>query len=164
MTAGYPILEQIAQAIETRLGNVTTANSYQQTISVKRPTRMGDDWTPENNLVLLLQGDTQRSEDNEYEAFPLVYAWEQQFAIQIFTVPSERDTTPIEQLANVTTADVVTAITSPAATWHTWTNLAILSDITDISTDLADDGSWHVTQITLTVTYRTPFNNPYTVA
>lgn len=164
MTAGYPILEQIAQAIETRLGSVTVGNSYQQTITVKRPTRMGDDWTPENNLVLLLQGDTSRSEDNEYEAFPLVYAWEQQFAIQIFTVPSERDTTPIEQLANVTAADVITAITYPAATWHTWSSLAILSEITDITTDMADDGSWHVTQITMTVTYRTPFNNPYTVA
>lgn len=163
MTAGYPIVEQIAQAVETRLRNVV-APTYQQTISVKRPTRMGDNWTPENNLVVLLQGDAQRTPDVEAERYPELYGWTQEFLIQLFTIPSESDSTPIEQLANVTVADIITAITTPAATWHTWGNLAILSDIADVSMELSPDGSWHVSQITLAVTYRTPFNDPYTAA
>jgi hypothetical protein len=164
VTTGYPILEQIAQAIETRLAECTVDNDYQQTVSVKRPTRMGDNWTPDNNLVLLSQGDASRVPEVEQESYPEVFAWAQQFQIDIFTIPSESDPTPIEQLANVTAADVIATLTDPIETWHTWGNLAILSDITDIVQTLGDNAAWHVTTIVLTVTYRTPFNNPYTAA
>lgn len=172
MTTGYPIIEQIAQAVKTRLETVTTANGYQQTLTIKRPTRQGTDWTPEHNLVLLSHGDASRNADYEYEANPMVYAWDQQFAIEIFQIPSEDDTAPIEQLANVVLADVITALTDPDETWHEWrttaadqsTRLAVFSYIADVSMLVAADGSLQVTEITLVITYRTPFNDPYTVA
>lgn len=164
MTTGYPILEQIAQAIETRLAGVTVAAGYQNTITVTRPTRMGENWTPDDYRVLLQAGDPQRNEEWEYVANPQVYAWDQPFTIELYNSPSERDETEIQQLANVAMADIITALTIPLATWHTWGGIAGDSNISDVSHGTAQDGSWHVTQITLTVTYRTPFNNPYITA
>lgn len=66
LSAGEPIVEQIAQEIAAVIDTVTTAGGYQQTLTAVRPAML--DWTdvtPDNGSVLLVYDD---EEDTEQEA------------------------------------------------------------------------------------------------
>lgn len=163
MTTGYPILEQIAQAIQASLEEVTTDNDYQQTINVVRADMLGKNWTPTNLTCLLEIGEPERNEEYEYHAHPHINGWDQPFVIKLWTRLSETDPTPMQQAAAVVKADIIVALTDTDNGWETWGNIAMFSDVSDWRDTQADDGSI-VSELTVTVAYRTPFNDPYTAA
>ena len=150
----FPIVEQIAQKIATRLAALAD-------VTVKRPKKL-DAGTPEDRLILLVQGDADDDEELSAPGNPAAQAWEQEFFIAGFICPSDRDSTPIDQLVNVFTADIVEALCDPEETWHTWDDLAIMSRLTGMRRIDADNGENAGIILTLNVTYRVAETDHYT--
>ncbi len=158
-----PIVEQIAQEIESRCGNVTG-------LTVVRPTRFGAA-TIKNGLALIQQqeptADESFGQDGVQSGNPAAQAWVQIYLIQLFSRQSETDTTAAETLVNRLWADVVKAITrqgeTDADSWHTFGGVAINSAIGSPSLGVWEtDAATAVIEFKVAVQYRTNENDPYT--
>lgn len=101
----YTILEQIAQALKTRLETVTAANGYTVTLSsVKRPTKFGN-WTPEHLVCLLTQEDPQ-PEESTFDADHRACV----FLAHVGVSDSDDSDEPIDTLLNGLAGDLEKAI------------------------------------------------------
>ena len=153
------ILEQIAQKVVTRLASITVAGGYEFTVSeVVRGTRFGG-FRPQHLQLVVNQGTLSRNEELSFPGNPPATAWEMPFEIVGLLMPSESDTNKIDLLRNQFSSDVVKALSTPAASWHNWDGLAILSTISDIDDITQEESSGF--RLTMTVTYRTTEANPY---
>ncbi len=155
------ILEQIADKIKTRIAGVTTANGY--TISVAacvRPNRSGG-VSQDSYYVWLEQGESPRNEENSLNGNPACTAYDQQFTITGFINQSKDDTGATDTLLNEFSAQIRKGICTPAG-WEHWDNLAVNTVIGDMDFTNQADGGPSQFKFTLTVTYRTKDNDPYT--
>lgn len=159
--SNLPVVEQIAVEIFDRLKDVTHEGGYWATVKeVKRPTRLGD-YSPEDGLVLLTQDDPEPNAELSPDGSVWRTAWDQPFDITLFVIPSEKSEVPLDTLKNVFGASVSKALATHE-TWPTWGNLAIDSRIdAPVSFD-SEDGSITGINVRLIVTYRTPYNDPFT--
>jgi hypothetical protein len=159
-----PIIEQIALKIKARLEAITTANGYEITIaSVIRPLRI-DETMATNNQIYLTQETPTRNAELSCPGNPAKHAWDQPFRIAIGLRPSETATTPLDTLRNTAQADIQKALAQPTSgDWSQWDGLAIRSELGTSEWYLDDDGSTAGIQMVLTVTYRIPENDPYTL-
>jgi len=147
------VLEQIAAAIETRVAATTG-------VTVIRPSRLQLP-APENMQIWLWQGDAFKNEAQSCEGNPYYQAWDQQFALDLIVRASDADTTPIDTRINEFLGLVLTKITAPAG-WERWGNLAMYTMIDSVQSFPLANGDFCGLELTLTVTYRTPENDPYT--
>jgi hypothetical protein len=76
-------------------------------------------------------------------------------------MPSESSTSKIDTLRNQFAADCIKAICTPQASWHNWDTLAILTEISTVEDVTTEESSGF--KLTMTVTFRTDENSPYTV-
>lgn len=172
MTAAYPVNERIVQTIVSRLQTVNIDNGYNVNIaSVNRPTRIQTSLVPTVDLeAVVIQGDPTWNEEHSTEGNPRSFAWDVPIHIILFRIPSEGDTTPIDQYINVFRADCEKALKAPA-NWQQFadgavspeTHLAINSWISNVANIPDSDGSYDGCILEYTVTYRTPETDPYTV-
>lgn len=160
-----PIIELIAQEVESRVSNVTTANEFNQTLDVVRPVRLGVD-SLKDNLAAIIQQDPVPNDEHSVDGNPYCQAWDIEFVVALFSRPSEKDTNPAQKYLNRMWADVIQAVTRfgevDAATWHTFGSRAIDAVISAPAYGVADDGTTSVVAFGVTVTYRTNENDPYT--
>ena len=160
-----PISEQIAVVVATRLGLITTTNSYEVTTTgVIRPTREGG-FQPKDYQLILTQGSKPINEEMSRPGNPPVTAYDMEFRISGIVRPSENDTTAIDTLKNTFEADVQKALATPVVgDWRQMENLAVNSNFNGVEVIESDDGSEGSFVFSLIVTYRTPDNDPYTVS
>lgn len=154
-----PISEQIAAKIATRLAGITVANGYELTVSeVARPLRF-DGFRPQNNQLIVTQGNLTRNDELSAPGNPPATAYDLEFTVAGLLMPTESSTSKIDTLRNTFASDTIKAICTPAASWHNWDTLAIdtkVGDVTDITTEESSGF-----KLSLTVTFRTTENNPY---
>lgn len=159
-----PIVEQIAVKIQTRLQQIKTTNGYEITVpSVVRPARL-DETAPANNQIYLIQETPTKNESLSCPGSPAKHAWDQPFRISIGLRPSERLTTSIDTLRNIAQADIQKALAQPTTgDWSQWDGLALRSELGSSDWYADDEGAVAGVQMVLTVTYRIPENDPYTL-
>lgn len=173
----FSIVEQIAQAIQTRIQNVTAANNYSFTvIDAARPLRMGGfigasgtKYTgPVDGLVVIAQGEAVKRDKASGTGGAIPKAGRStHFALICFIVPSEEDTTPADQVVSSAAAELERGITTPEsniATWGQFGGLAIQSYVDSITLFAPQEGEHCGVIIELEVFYRHPDNDPYTAA
>lgn len=156
------IPELIAQVIQTRLQQITTANGYETNVSeVVRPTR-DDKSQPKDNQIFLTNGDDSRAEEFDCQGNPPAFAYRQEYEVNSVIRPSEKATTPSAKLQATLRSDILKAITAYTAWWQMGGN-AIQTEFGSITNYNAPDGSALGVRISLNVIYRCDSTNPYNV-
>jgi hypothetical protein len=155
-----PVIEQIADALVTRLQAVTVANSYAITVaSVVRPNRNGTA-TSTDYLVTLEQTTTERNDELSRAASGgLQIAWNTEFQITCLLRPTDTDTTALDQLGNIALTELTRGIASTSG-WYTFGNKAINATFT--GQEHFNDESGAGVKLMLQVTYRTDESDPRT--
>lgn len=160
-----PVSERIANVLFERLQILSAQFSVFTPVSeVIRPTRMGG-YTPKHLQIVLTQSAPEIDEELGCPGNPPATAYRMTFNIRCHVMPSEKDTTVIDEITNTFAADVVRAVTSDdfyGPTWYTMDDLAFDSMFgTHEPIDL--DGSFGGVNLPLVVSFRTDENNPYNV-
>ena len=154
------IPELIAQVLQTRLQQITIANGFETTVStVERPAPTSD-MKPEDNQIIVSNGDLNRLRELDCGGNPPAYAYQQGYQINAVMRPSEKSNTAASALQNKMTADIVKAITAGAAWWQMGGN-AILTEWEDIAPYDDSNGSAAGVRFELKCTFRCDANNPY---
>lgn len=97
------IIEQIAQWLEAAIAEVTTANSYQQTLSVKRPEDNYIDPASIADLdAIVVQGDCLGDKGSTQEH----YFWKQQFIINVHFFAKTGTSLSLDTRINRAAADI----------------------------------------------------------
>jgi hypothetical protein len=154
MSLTVPVDEAIAQAVFERLELVPFVTAVRQT-------RQLDEWTPEDNQLLLSKQHPVRVPDLDHAGNPPAIAWDVELRIHIHVLASEHDQTPTDALLANLMAETVRTLTSPAH-WHNWGDLAINSRFESTET-VSSDGGFDAMVLPLVVTYRVSETNPYEV-
>jgi len=155
-----PISEQIAAKIATRLAGITVGNGYELTVSeVARPLRY-DGFRPQNNQLIVTQGNLTRNDELSAPGNPPRTAYGLEFTIAGLLMPTESSTSKIDELRNTFAADVIKCICTPAASWHNWDTLAIDSTISQVDNITTEETSGF--KLSLTIVFRVTENDPYT--
>lgn len=163
VTAVRPISEQIANALFDRLQLLAAQYSVYTPVSeVIRPTRMGG-YTPKHLQVVLTQNDPEVNEELGCPGNPPATAYNILFNIRCHVMPSERDTTVVDEIINTFDADVVRAVADQTIYGAMWYTLGDLATDAAFQTreSIEADGSFVGFNLPLLVTYRTDENNPY---
>lgn len=96
-----PIIDLIADNIKDNVDEVTIANSYNYSITAKRPS-MSDIQTPwDDKEALVVQ-----AEDEELETELGLQNWRQFFIITVLLRDSDTDTAPVDTKRNRVAADI----------------------------------------------------------
>ena len=147
------VVETIAVEIESRLQSMIGDDDYSTVIvEVHRPRRFAQ-FTPKNNQVVLVQGQTERVSTLDHPGNPPAIAIRQTFEIHCHVMQDERDESAIDSLLNSFHADIVKALAGGSSTWHTFAGNAIDAEWGAVNYVQADGGLDGV-QIPLLVTYR----------
>ena len=150
-----PVIESIAANLLTTLNNVTTGNGYNQTIDIKRPSRVTYDTEAAGDDLegLLVQGKREPLE----HAFT-VYTWRQPFIVIVYALNADRSTVTIDTRLNQITADMEKALRVDI----TRGAYAYMTNIGEPEFIISDDGLVSATMLPFTVDYRVLNTDPYT--
>ena len=101
------VVETIALEIESRLSAMIGSSDYSTSVvEVYRPRRFAQ-FTPRNNQVVLVQGQTERVPMLDRPGNPPAIAIRQTFEIHCHVMQDERDESTIDSLLNAFHADIV---------------------------------------------------------
>ena len=150
-----PIIEYIAANLLTTINSVTEDNGYNQTIVVKRPSRVdyeteaaGDD----------LEGLVYQTSRELLTCAMNRYTWRQSFNIVVFALNDDGSAVTIDTRLNQIAEDISKAlqvdITRGAYAYQT--------DIGVVTFAIVDDGSLSAVMLEITVDYRVLKSDPYT--
>lgn len=161
------VIENIALEMVRRLERITIANGYSFDVpSVVRPDRLAN-WSPEDGLLLLKQGDSTWNNDASHPGNPPAIAFDTEFEIECFVRSSEHsDVTPYHTNQNERGSQIIEAITTEATDpghWYTFDSNAILSSIGDVRNFGVSDGNHNGVTVVINVLHRQSENNPYQV-
>lgn len=148
-----PIIEQIADAVLTRMKGVKAVAGYNVTLKAERKTKSGH--VTKDMLAIVEQGGADAVED---EAQGWI-GFTETFNVWIYSVDSERSDTPIDRRLNIAAADVEKAVMSDPQ----WSNLAINTTLAGRAPVDDIKGQFAGIVITFAVYYRTLENDPYTL-
>lgn len=158
-----PVIESIALKVVERLEEIKVVNGYNVTVAeVIRPKKVDDNAMLDYQIRIYQDAATPVPELS-CPGNPPAAAFSQPFRIEAVLMPSDTGEKSADELRNEFAADIIKALTVPAASWHNWGNFAINSSIGGPVPAMDGDGGIIGVQITLTVWYRTDENNPYKV-
>lgn len=144
-----PVVEQIAKAILTALGEIVTDGNA---ADVQRPLRTGIPDNLQNKSLVLFQGDPTRDQNG-----PHGFAqWMHEFEVCCFVRPSDNSATAVDETINILRADVETKLREDP----TWGSLALDTRIGDPFSFTTGDGTEGVF-VVFSVIYRTLEDDPY---
>lgn len=151
-----PIIELIADELVTRLGNTTNV------VEVVRPKKR-EPYTPKNWQIVVIQETAEDLPDLNHPGNPPATAWMQTFKCCLHVVPSESDTTAVDQLINTFVSDAIVAISTSGDSnpWHTFGGYAIDAVVNPPEPINDEDSEGAI--LNVDVTYRTSENDPYTL-
>ena len=149
-----PIKEQVVTAILAALAEISAANGYRcDGVTITRPRRTGERFSPKHLGISLVQGDEVRDEENENSS---MHAWRLTVFLDLCYRTSEASAVAMDTGLNLLEADVRQAL---MADWR----LGGLGWITlGPSVPAAGESGLEATSIELAVRYRTQYTNPYT--
>jgi hypothetical protein len=161
VTVTRPVVTRIESEIFDRLQKLAAWTSdYTRVTEVIMPKRLSG-YTPKDRQIVLTRESEERVPELDCPGNPPSEAKRATFAIRCHVLPSEKDTTPVEEYCDVIAADVKRAI-GDASQWHTMGGLAINTEWLD-PVAINSDGSFGGIAVVLAVTFRTDENNPYNV-
>ena len=155
----YPIIEQIAQAIKTKLATIIVGDDYQVTVpEVVRPKTRGIDRVPAHGGIVMVQEESTPDDDYSAVGNPPAVGRVVTFYVAVIIRISESSDQSFDQVSNLFVADITKALMADV---H-WGGLAIDSSVGVDQPMMAEDGSFEGTAIPFRVTYRVAENDPYT--
>jgi hypothetical protein len=156
-----PVVSRIADELYQRLMRLTAGYSvYCPVVEVIRPTRLGG-YTPKNLQIVLTKGSDERVTELDCPGNPPSEAHKQIFNIRCHVLPSEKDTTAVDELCEVMEACVKQVVVD-ATRWHDFASLAINAEWLAVE-NIDSDGSFDGVNVPIAITYRTDENNPFNV-
>jgi hypothetical protein len=149
-----PVIEQIAQEIESTLNEVKECNDYTFDLSIQRAKRK----TPPTDHCsgIIYQDDPVEVQDEIYDK----KGWLQSFFVNIFIRPAEGDTRPIDYFVNCIVSDMTKALHKD----YTRGGLAVDTIIREHHIFEEVDGTLSGFVFQFDVKYRTDIRNPEIVA
>lgn len=155
------VSEQIASELFSRLQLLVTEAWVESDVSeVVRPTRL-DAFTPKHLQVVLTQDSPQINSELSLPGNPPATAYDMTFNVRCHVMPSEKDTTAVDDHINKLAADVVRAVTNNAASdWHTMGGVAINATLQPHE-NIDADGSFDGVNVPVEITFRTDETNPF---
>jgi len=161
------VIESIALEIVRRLERITIDNGYSFDVAgVIRPDRLAPDWSPEDCMIVLTQGDSTRNEQSSYPGNPPAIAYDTEFEINCFVRSSDFANSEYNPDQSERGAQIIKAITAEAddvSMWYTLDGNAVIADIGDIKGYPVSAGVHNGVTVTLKVMHRQDENNPYNV-
>tara|TARA_R100000951_G_scaffold70820_2_gene59740 strand:- start:12186 stop:12674 length:489 start_codon:yes stop_codon:yes gene_type:complete len=154
------IPELIAIVLQTRLQQIKIANGFETTVTVVERPAPTSDMKPQDNQIVISNGNLARRKEMDCGGNPPAYAYQQSYSINAVLRPSETSSTASATLQNRLTADMVKAITAGVAWWQMDGN-AIMSEWEEIAPYEDSQGSAAGVRFELAVTFRCDANNPY---
>lgn len=167
VTEARPVSERIADAILQRLLLLTAGYSDQFVASgVERPLR-NDAGTPAHLRIVLTQDSPERIEDLDCPGNPPANCYATRYNIRCYVMPSENDTTPVEEYCNLMAGEVVRVVCDDdmiddGTQWHTMGGMAVNAEW-QAHENIDADGSYDGVNVPLHVTYRVSETNPFEV-
>lgn len=153
----YPIVEQIAQAIATKLATITTDNGYEVDVAaVIRPTAFGLSAAPAHLSIVMAQGDEDR-EDLDATGNPPLIAMRQPFQLALVIRLSDDSSDSFDTIANAFTADVIKAMFAD----RQWSNLAIDTELAGLNLLKDEQVGYEGKLVQFDVIYRVAEDDPY---
>ena len=158
-----PVVEQIAQKIVERCQQVTESNGYWQTTSgVVRPQTIEQKIDPRDLRIAVMQDDADDNEDLTTAGNGYAQAFDQPFLLVLFVLPSDKSEIPIDTRVNRFVSDVRKAVGQPVDTWQNFDGLSVNASLGPTNLFDSVDGKYTGAIFDVTVSYRTPENDPYT--
>jgi hypothetical protein len=161
ITVTRPVVTRIESELFDRLQKLCAGTSdYTRIVEVIRPKRLSG-YTPKDRQIVLTREAKERVSEIDCPGNPPAEGHRAVFAIRCHIMPSEKDTTPVEEYCDIIESDVKRAV-GDANLWHTMGGLAINSEWMD-PIAINSDGSFDGVAVMIAVTFRTDENNPYNV-
>lgn len=162
------VIENIALEIVRRLERITVLNGYSfDVVKVVRADRLAVDWSPEDTLIIVKQGDSTMNQDLSHPGNPPAIAFDTEFEIECFVRSSEHsDPVSYNSVQTERGAQIIKAITTEATDtgqWYTFGGNAVLSSIGDVRNFGVSDGNHNGVTVVINVMHRQSENNPYQV-
>ena len=154
MSLTVTVDEAIAQEVEARLCELAD-------ITVIRPRKDPEQWTPEDKQVVIVKRSPQRQPSLDCPGNPPSVAYSVQINLRLHVLQSERDNEETDNQMSVLVGDVITGITS-ADLWYQWDSLALNTELGAIEY-ITNDGGFDCAVIQLVITYRFSEDNPFEV-
>jgi len=141
------LVTQILDVAENRLRQLETCSA------VYRPNRKTD-FQVKDGAIILTHDDIESSEELSAMGNPAKVAWILPVNVICIVSPSMDDELPIDERMNDFAVEAMDALTDPQASWHTFDDLAINSELTAPVAMAPTDDSARATTFTCRVTYR----------
>lgn len=167
VTEARPISERIASALFDRLRLLSAGYSDQLAFTnVVRPLR-NEVATPQHLQIVLTQDAPQINAELSCPGNPPATCYELLFHINCRVMPSENDTTPVDEYINTMAAEVVRVVCDEtmiedSSQWHTFGDIAVNAEW-QAHENIDGDGSYDGVDVPILVTYRVSENNPFEV-
>lgn len=161
------VVELIALEIVRRLEQITTDNGYTFSVcDVVRPDRLGKEFSPEDKMVIVKQGDSMRNNELSFAGNPPAIAYDVSFEIECFVRSSDFDPDEYHADQNERGSQIIKALKDEATdtgAWHNFEGNAVLADIGDVKQFNTSESDHNGVTVMLNIIYRTSENDPYTV-
>jgi hypothetical protein len=155
-TPALPIKERIVAAIATQLVTITKGADYNYTPSeVLRPFRTGQNYTPQDLGIYVLQAGERRFTTDDITGNPPGLAWRLVVTCDLVISVSEESTTPMDTMLNLFEADVRKALMAD----NQWGGLALRSELGACEYPEPTKGIEGVT-VPIVIIYRVAENDP----
>lgn len=156
-----PILENIANVIVTRLETILLVNGFPfDVFAVYRPSRRMREISPQHLSVMVLQGDSVRFPEYDFQGNPAALCYAVEFQISGFVRMSDRDHESFDLQVNRMGAALHAAI-CPDVNWRTFNSNAIDAELGDQRRFTPGEGDHQGVTLSLTVYYRVSETDPY---
>jgi hypothetical protein len=152
-----PVIEDIAEALQTTLEGITTANGYTRDVAdVIRQSRFYAQSVPDFSIVLW---QTRRDRTDPVEGNGQRLNWDQRFDLFCVLRPTDQSETPQDRLMNLFVADVEKCLAAD----RTFGSKAIDSWVESVQSIEDEEGKNIGAVITLLVQYRVQDADPTAV-
>ena len=165
VTEVRPVNERIIKEVVERLQLLTAGYSdYFRSPYVKREVFHNTE-TPKPYGIIVTQGSDERVAELDCPGNPPALAYRMPINIRCRIMPSETDSTPVDEYINVIAAEVQRVVcdqTELDFRWHTFEDLAIDAEWATVEM-ISGEGGFEGINVPLLVTYRVTEGNPFEV-
>ncbi len=149
-----PVIESIAAELLTTVNTVTTDNGYNQTIVVKRPSRVDYETATPDDLT----GEIFQTNREKLTGPHSLDTWRQGFDIVVYALNDDDSAVTIDTRLNQIAEDISKAVRADI----TRGGYAYQTEIGEVAFIVAPDGSISAAMLAITVDYRVLKSDPYT--
>jgi len=156
--------ERIIRELVRRLESATLFSDGKPTaVEVVRPNRDASNWSPKDNTVLVMQGESARLPGMDLPGNPPAVAYALTLTLAGFARQSDRSTLPDDSESNELAGVIQRAVTGGDADWHTFGGVALDARFGDVATFPRTSDSHSGATVELTVHYRVSELDPFEV-